>query len=120
MNQFYLNEPSLWQLEQKDESVQIIDADNKDESVLSFIRQGKIRHDFVIVILNFTPVERKRFSIGVPYSGKYQEIFNTARKEFGGTWDKGIQTMTTKQKKFKNLDYQIEMDLPGFSWRKRN
>ena len=47
-------------------------------------------------------------------------IFNTARKEFGGTWDKGIQTMTTKQEKFKNLDYQIEMDLPGFSWRKRN
>ena len=120
LNQFYLNEPSLWQLEQKDESVQIIDADNKDESVLSFIRQGKIRHDFVIVILNFTPVERKHFSIGVPYSGKYQEIFNTARKEFGGTWDKGIQTMTTKQEKFKNLDYQIEMDLPGFSWRKRN
>lgn len=38
LNQFYLNEPSLWQLEQKDESVQIIDADNKDESVLSFIR----------------------------------------------------------------------------------
>lgn len=61
LNQFYLNEPSLWQLEQKDESVQIIDADNKDESVLSFIRQGKIRHDFVIVILNFTPVERKHF-----------------------------------------------------------
>ena len=80
----------MWQLEQKDESVQIIDADNKDESVLSFIRQGKIRHDFVIIILNFTPVERKHFSIGVPYSGKYQEIFNTARKEFGGTWDKGI------------------------------
>lgn len=115
LNEFYLNEPSLWQLEQKDESVQIIDADNKDESVLTFIRQGKIRHDFVIVILNFTPVERKHFSIGVPYSGKYQEAFNTARKEFGGTWDKDIQTMTTKQEKFKNLDYQIELDLPGFS-----
>lgn len=28
--------------------------------------------------------------------------------------------MTTKQEKFKNLDYQIKMDLPGFSWRKRN
>ena len=115
LNEFYLNEPSLWQLEQKDESVQIIDADNKDESVLTFIRQGKIRHDFVIVILNFTPVERKHFSIGVPYSGKYQEAFNTARKEFGGTWDKDVQTMTTKQEKFKNLDYQIELDLPGFS-----
>nr|MDF9463072.1 1,4-alpha-glucan branching enzyme [Lactobacillus amylovorus] len=45
----------------------------------------------------------------------YQEAFNTARKEFGGTWDKDVQTMTTKQEKFKNLDYQIELDLPGFS-----
>ena len=35
LNSFYLNEPALWQLEQREDSVQIIDADNKDESVLS-------------------------------------------------------------------------------------
>ena len=38
LNKLYLNEPSLWQLEQKEEALKIIDADNRDESVLSFIR----------------------------------------------------------------------------------
>ncbi|KRL90292.1 glycogen branching enzyme [Lactobacillus kalixensis DSM 16043] len=115
LNELYLNQPSLWQLEQKEDSVVIIDADNKDESVLSFIRQGKIRHDFLIVILNFTPVERKDFHIGVPYKGTYEEIFNTARSEYGGTWTKPKQKFETKDSPFKDLNYQIHVDLPGFS-----
>lgn len=115
LNELYLKEPSLWQLEQNENSVRIIDADNKDESVLSFIRQGKVRHDFVIVILNFTPVERKQFVIGVPYQGTYQEILNSERTEFGGKWTKPVQTVQSKKAKFKDFAYQMQVDLPGFS-----
>ena len=115
LNNLYLNEPALWQLEQEQDSVRIIDADNKDESVLSFIRQGKIRHDFLIIVLNFTPVERKKFTVGVPYPGKYKEVLNSARIEFGGTWDKKNQEMSTNDKAFKDFPHQIEFDLPGFS-----
>lgn len=115
LNKLYLNEPSLWQLEQKEEALKIIDADNRDESVLSFIRQGRLRKDFVIVILNFTPVERKKFKIGVPYPGTYEEILNTAWKKFGGDWNKTTQSCTSSQEQFKDLKYQIEIDLPGFS-----
>lgn len=115
LNHFYLNEPALWQLEQEESSVEIIDADNRDQSVLSFIRQGKVRHDFVIVLLNFTPVERKGFKVGVPYAGTYQEALNSSRSEYGGDWTAKPQTMTAEEKKFKNFDYQISVDLPGFS-----
>lgn len=115
LNQFYLDEPSLWQLEQKETALKVIDADNKDESVLSFIRQEKRRKDFLVIILNFTPVERKKFAIGVPYSGKYKEVLNTARVEFGGHWNQTAQTCTTVKKQFKNMEYQVELDVPGFS-----
>lgn len=115
LNNFYLNEPSLWQLEQEENSVKIIDADNRDDSVLSFIRQGKVRHDFLIVILNFTPVERKNFRVGVPYSGTYKEVLNSADKEFGGKWAGKKQTVKTINEDFKDLHYQIEVNLPGFS-----
>lgn len=115
LNSFYLNEPALWQLEQREDSVQIIDADNKDESVLSFIRQGKTRHDFLIVILNFTPVDRKKFTIGVPYAGKYCEVFNSARKEYGGSWNQEKQNLKTQSNSFKNFNYQVQLDVPGFS-----
>ena len=115
LNHFYLNEPALWQLEQEDRSVEIIDADNRDQSVLSFIRQGKVRHDFVIVLLNFTPVERKSFSIGVPYPGSYKEVLNSAWAEFGGSSTAKPQKVKTREEKIKNYDYQITVDLPGFS-----
>lgn len=115
LNHLYLNEPALWQLELKDESVEIIDADNRDQSVLSFIRHSKVKRDFVIVVLNFTPVERKDFRIGVPHEGTYKEILNSASSEFGGSWTGKPQLMKTKEEKFKNYDFQISMDLPGFS-----
>ncbi|MDF9445542.1 alpha amylase C-terminal domain-containing protein, partial [Limosilactobacillus mucosae] len=88
LNGLYHDNPSLWELDTKDEGLEIIDADNKDQTVLSYIRHGKRKHDFLIVILNYTPVERRNFKIGVPYPGTYQEILNTEMKEFGGTWTK--------------------------------
>lgn len=115
LNHLYLREPALWQLEQKDAAVRIIDADNRDESVLSFIRQGKVRHDFLVIILNFTPVERPHFKVGVPYAGSYREILNSARTEFGGSWHKQAQVVKSQDIAFKDFAYQVDLDLPGFA-----
>lgn len=114
LNDFYLNEPALWQLEQQENSVRIIDADNKDESVLTFIRQGKNKHDFLIVILNFTPVDRKEFTVGVPYAGQYHEVLNSEKTEFGGKWYKHPQKVNSKHESFKDFEYKIHVNVPGF------
>lgn len=108
LNHFYLNEPALWQLEQEDKSVKIIDADNRDQSVLSFIRQGKVRHDFLIVLLNFTPVQRDGFKVGVPYPGTYKEVLNSSRSEFGGDWTAKPQE-GYHPGEIKDFDYQISV-----------
>ena len=114
LNHFYLQERVLWELEQEEASLVVIDADNRDESVLSFIRQGKTRHDFVVVILNFTPVERDHFTIGVPYAGTYQEVFNSALKAYGGTWETDNPESQTVARPFKQFDYQLETNVPAF------
>lgn len=114
LNHFYLQERALWELEQEEASLVVIDADNRDESVLSFIRQGKTRHDFVVVILNFTPVERDHFTIGVPYAGIYHEVFNSASKTYGGTWETDNPESQTVARPFKQFDYQLETNVPAF------
>lgn len=114
LNHFYLQERALWELEQEEASLVVIDADNRDESVLSFIRQGKTRHDFVVVILNFTPVERDHFTIGVPYAGIYHEVFNSALKTYGGTWETDNPESQTVARPFKQFDYQLETNVPAF------
>lgn len=113
LNQLYKDEPALWELEGTEETVEIIDADNLDESILTYIRKGKKKSDFLIVVLNLTPVERHDFNIGVPYSGTYQEILNTEMEEFGGTWTKHNEKSQTIEKSFKQFDYQIQTIVPA-------
>lgn len=113
LNEFYRQSSCLWELEDTRETIEIIDADNRSESVLSFVRQGKKKKDFCLVILNMTPVERKNFQIGVPYEGTYEEVWNTEMKEFGGTWEKHNKPCETSNNKFKQFEYSIKTTVPA-------
>src|SRR5699024_4277898 len=113
LNEIYKDERSLWELEDTADTIEIIDADNTQESVLTFIRKSKTKKDFVIVALNLAPVERQNFSIGVPFAGSYQEILNTEMKEFGGTWTKPNPVHQTINQEFKQFNYQIQTILPS-------
>ncbi len=113
LNQLYKQEKALWELEDQVETIEIIDADNTQESVLSFIRQGKTKKDFLILVFNLTPVERKDFVIGVPYPGTYQELLNTEKIEFGGTWTKNNEVCQTEAEAFKQFSYRIKTIVPA-------
>jgi 1,4-alpha-glucan branching enzyme len=41
---------------------------------------GNPPNDHVVVALNFTPVPREGYRIGVPSPGSYQEVFNSDAK----------------------------------------
>ncbi|GIO23575.1 1,4-alpha-glucan branching protein GlgB [Oceanobacillus sp. J11TS1] len=113
LNHFYKEQPALWELEESADTISIIDADNRDESVLSFIRKSKKKNDFLIVVLNMTPVERRDFCIGVPYQGSYKEIWNTEMKEFGGTWEEHNENCKTEDVPFKEYPYCIKTIVPA-------
>lgn len=113
LNDFYKNQPALWELEESYDTIEIIDADNTAESILSFIRQGKRKKDFLIVILNMTPVERRDFQIGVPYQGTYKEVWNTEMQEFGGTWTKSNEDCQTEPSDFKQYQQVIKTTVPA-------
>ena len=113
LNELYKQERSLWEIEDKEESLVVIDADNLAETTLTYLRQGKTKKDFVIVVLNLTPVERHDFAIGVPYEGTYREVLNTERDSFGGTWTQNNQDQQTEAIPFKEYPYQIKTILPA-------
>ncbi|MEK4299631.1 1,4-alpha-glucan branching protein GlgB [Oceanobacillus sp. FSL W8-0428] len=113
LNQFYKEQPALWELEESYDTISIIDADNHNDSVLSFIRKSKKKKDFLIIVLNMTPVERQDFHIGVPYQGSYKEIWNTEMKEFGGTWEEHNPDQLTEDVPFKEYPYRIKTVVPA-------
>ena len=84
LNQFYLSTPALWQKDDSWDGFRWIDPDNRDQSIFSYRRIDAKGREY-IVLINFTPVVREDFLLGVPSSGIYQEVLNSDDLRFGGS-----------------------------------
>lgn len=115
LNKLYKKERSLWEIDHQAEGIQILDADNSTETILSFIRKGKKLRDFVVVICNFVPVERKGYKIGVPFEGIYEEYLNTEMQEYGGVWTNQQGPLKTIKAKTHQQEYTLELIVPAMS-----
>lgn len=113
LNHFYLENSSLWSLDYEEEGFKWIDADNSEESVLSFIRIGKNKKEKLIFICNFTPEVYYDFKVGVPELGEYVEVFNSDALEFGGAGNiMGDSILKATEESFKDFDYSISVKVP--------
>ncbi len=113
LNLIYLKEEALWHYDGSWDGFQWIDADNRDQSIYSYIRKGK--KDFIITILNFTPVAYEKFRLGVPEEGEYRIILNSDEEIYDGKGIKNKKYIKTEKVKMHNCDYSIELKLPGLS-----
>ena len=75
----------MHQFDTSQEGFQWIDCDDAEKSTYSFIRRSSDHDDFFVIVLNFTPVVREEFRIGVPKAGYYREAFNTDADIYGGS-----------------------------------
>jgi 1,4-alpha-glucan branching enzyme len=85
LNHLYHSEPALYQVDFDWHGFEWIDANDADNSVLSFIRRGKNPEDVMVVLLNATPVVRGGYRLGVPHAGYYREMLNTDAAIYGGS-----------------------------------
>ncbi|MFH1495723.1 MAG: 1,4-alpha-glucan branching protein GlgB [Pseudomonadota bacterium] len=84
LNHLYRDTPALHQQDFDVSGFSWVDCHDADHSILSFLRWGK-DGSVVVVVLNFTPVPRQGYRIGVPRPGFYQEIFNSDSTYYGGS-----------------------------------
>jgi 1,4-alpha-glucan branching enzyme len=85
LNGLYRAEPALTDLDFDPAGFQWIDCNDHENSVVSFIRRARDPHDYLIVVLNFTPVVREGYVVGVPEPGVYRELINTDAEIYGGS-----------------------------------
>ncbi|OFI06763.1 1,4-alpha-glucan branching enzyme GlgB [Clostridium acetireducens DSM 10703] len=115
LNYFYLNEKTLWEKDCEVECLDFIDGNDYTNSVITFMRKGKEKLDFIIVICNFTPVIRENYRIGVPFKGIYKEVFNSDLCEFGGKGNKNNENINSEEIKWHNKTYSVQLILPPLS-----
>jgi 1,4-alpha-glucan branching enzyme len=85
LNRLHRSEPALHQLDSDWAGFEWIDANDSDQSVLSFIRKGRSPQDQIAIVYNFTPVPRPNYRIGVPLKGFWREILNSDAEVYGGS-----------------------------------
>lgn len=112
LNSFYKEEPALWECDYDHNGFQWIDANNSEQSILSFVRRSKDNQETLVFICNFTPVVYYDYKIGVPEAGSYKEIFNSDDMKFGGSGQIITDEILSNQGHVHDFDQSISVKIP--------
>jgi 1,4-alpha-glucan branching enzyme len=85
LNRLYRSEPALHTGDTDPRGFEWIDANDWEQSVISFLRKDVDGEGVVMVVCNFTPVPRTGYRVGAPVAGYWREILNTDAAEYGGS-----------------------------------
>ncbi|HAQ29349.1 MAG TPA: 1,4-alpha-glucan branching enzyme [Ruminococcaceae bacterium] len=114
INEFYKANPAFWQVDYSWEGFSWISSDDKDNSVIAFRRMDEKGKE-VIVVCNFTNVERRDYRIGIPKKGVYKIVFNSDDVEFGGEGKGDKGKLKTESINMHGFEQSISLDLPPMS-----
>lgn len=85
LNRFYRGDQALHETDSTAAGFQWIDTSDAALSVLSFLRQCPDTGEVLLAVLNFTPVPRQNYRVGVPRDGFWRETLNSDAVEYGGS-----------------------------------
>lgn len=111
LNHFYLEHPQFWERDFSWEGFSWISHDDFKQSIIIFRRFDNQGNE-IIVVCNFVPVERKSYCFGVPYWGKYTEVFNSSSND-GSPCTNG--TVETKDVSMHGFEQSVCVTIPAFS-----
>ncbi|MCO6456617.1 MAG: 1,4-alpha-glucan branching protein GlgB [Pirellulaceae bacterium] len=112
LNRYYAGERALHELDCESDGFEWIDANDSDESVLTFLRKDRSRRDMIAVCCNFTPVPRANYRVGVPRGGRWREILNSDAQEHGGSGHGNLGGVEASPVGVHGRPYSLNLTLP--------
>ena len=108
----YQKYPALWQLDSDWNGFQWINANDGDRSIFSFIRRDDTGKKNLLFVINFTPVARDDYRVGVPKSGTYSLILDSGH----GLYKRGEHAFSSRSKKREcdGQPYSFAYPLPAY------
>ena len=110
LGRLYLSDSALWFWDHSTKWFSWIDCNDHASSVLSLVRRGP--NGFLVCVLNFTPVVRDGYRIGVPESGEYEEVINSDSRFYWGSDVGNGGGILAEAKPFHGLKYSLNLVLP--------
>jgi 1,4-alpha-glucan branching enzyme len=114
LNHAYRREPALHQLDVSPAGFEWIDANDSDNSVLTYLRRPA-EGPPVLVAVNFTPVPREGYQVGVPVAGAWREILNSDAPAYGGGGIGNLGRVESRPTPWHGREHSVRLTLPPLS-----
>ena len=115
LNRLYKASPGLWQADYDHAGFSWIDCTDRENSVLSFLRQNSDGSNQFAVILNLTPVPRPGYRIGLPHGGQWREVLNSDAAIYAGSNKGNLGGVTAENAPLHGQSHSAAFYLPPLS-----
>jgi len=116
LNRIYRDEPALHELDCEPSGFEWIDADDAEQSVLSFFRKGRSGATLILCVANFTPVPRRNYRVGVPRGGTWVEILNSDAAIYGGSGQGNLGRVEATPVPRHGRSHSLDLVLPSLGF----
>lgn len=108
----YRRYPALYTMDRGWDGFQWINAGDAERSIYSFVRRGETKKNNLLFVINFTPVEREDYRVGVPKKGKFTLLLD----EGHGLYSKDDKTRIFQSEKLEwdGQEYSFAYPLPAY------
>jgi len=114
LNALYRREPALHERDADPAGFEWIVNDDSKNSVFAYVRRDR-RSEPVVVVVNFTPIGRDRYRIGMPRAGAFREILNTDAAAYGGANRGNLGGVFASREPSHGRENSVELYLPPMS-----
>ena len=114
LNRLHREHAALHELDFSPDGFEWVHADDHLQSVLSFLRRGT-DDELVLAVLNFTPVPRHHYRLGVTVSGRWRELLNTDAEAYGGSGLGNLGGVEAELVPTHGRPYSVSLTLPPLS-----
>ena len=85
-----------------------------EDNIVAYIRKDTRKKDVLLILCNFSGQKQEEYKVGVPYYGKYKEIFNSDAIAFNGAGVVNPRMKTCRKAEWDGRPYMLTVKLPAF------
>lgn len=113
LNTLYQEHPALYEKDNDYDGFEWIQLMKYEENVLTFLRLTGKPEETLLAVCNFSETAHENYQVGVPFYGKYKEIFNSDQERYGGEGKINPRAKTCRQEECDEREYSLKLRLPA-------
>ena len=114
LQHLYTKNKAMYELDCQPEGFEWINADDAYRSIFSFVRHSADGKNNLLFVINFTPVPRPDYRVGVPRRKQYRLILNSDEFQYGGSGKEQPEVYKVVKGECDGRPYSFAYDLPAY------